>query len=447
MAVNPRDALGGSEAMHILFIHPNLPAQFGHIAHYLATRHGFRISFLTRRKARSDAIEILNYQPRGGANRNTNFCSRTFENYVWNSGAVFSALRNNPQLRPDVVIAHSGFGTSAFVKYAIDAKVISYCELFYDDSPDFQPFRPGDQEPLRLRLRSRGRNAMMLLDLHSADRGYCPTKFQRSTFPREYQSKLATVPDPIDTAIWRPRDQTRLPRKIGSVEIPPNAKIVTYVSRGFERLRGFDIFVEVAARLCKLRSDLLFVCVGSDRVAYGPPDQFSGYPSYKEMVLSKAGVDRSRFIFPGYLPPPDVASILAFSDLHIYLTEPFVLSWSLLNALACGCIVLASDTPPVREVICSGRNGLLRDFFDIDGFVTAALDVLDNPAQFAGLRIEAARRIQERHAMEVAVPRLLRFIEDTIGRRPAPVVPAVAYENTVFASNVVPENAVPVPAQ
>jgi glycosyltransferase involved in cell wall biosynthesis len=403
--------------VHILFIHPNYPAQFGHIGHHLVSHYGYCVSFLTRRRATSDAIQILRYEPRGGASRQTHFCSRTFENYVWNSSAVLDALLAHPELRPDAVIAHTGFGASAFVKYAIDAPVINYCEFFYDDSPGFQPFRPDQREPLKLRLRSRVRNAMMLLDLHSADRAYCPTEFQRSTFPCEYQSKLATIPDPLDTNLWRPRNRGKLPRKVGSIDLPADTRLVTYVSRGFERLRGFDMFVQVADRISRQRSDVLFVCVGADRVAYGNDDEFRGYPTYKEMVLSKTGVDRSRFIFTGSIPPAEVAHLLALSDLHVYFTEPFVLSWSLLNALACGCVVLASDTAPVREVICSGRNGLLVDFFDVDRFAQVALDVLHDPAQFAELGREASRRIHERHAMDVAVPRLLRLVEDTINRR------------------------------
>ena len=135
------------------------------------------------------------------------------------------------------------------------------------------------------------------------------------------------------------------------------------------------------------------------------------------MVLAQAGVDRARFLFTGSLPPREVAQALALSDLHIYLTKPFVLSWSLLNALAVGCVVLASDTPPVREVIAAGRNGLLVDFFDAQAMAEQALDVLANPAQFADLGREAARRIQARHAMHVAVPRLLKFLDETVAAR------------------------------
>jgi len=403
--------------VQILFIHPNFPAQFGHIATYLFQHYGYRCTFLTRRKAQSEYMNVLRYAPRGGATAKTHYCSRTFENYVWNSAAVFKRLLDHPDLKPDAVIAHSGFGTAAFGDHAVDCPIINYCEFFYDDSPHHQPFRPGPPEPKTRTLRSRVRNAMMLLDLHCADRGYCPTEFQRNAFPAEYQAKLATIPDPIDTDLWRPRDRTKVARKIGQFDLPENCKVVTYVTRGFEAMRGFDKFVAAADRIARARNDVVFVCIGSEKVSYGNPDDTEGYPSYKEMVLAKAGVDRSRFLFTGSLAPRDVASALALSDLHIYLTEPFVLSWSLLNALCVGCIVLASDTPPVREVISSGRNGLLFDFFDVEALAEKALDVLANPAQYAELGAEASRRIRARHAMNVAVPRLLGFVSDAIAAR------------------------------
>jgi len=327
------------------------------------------------------------------------------------------ALLRHPDIKPDVIIAHSGYGSAAFVKYAVDVPVINYCELFYDDAPRKTRFRDNEPEPLAILMRNRVRNAMMLLDLYSSDRGYCPTEYQRGTFPREYQSKLSTIPDPIDTDLWRPRDTRGVCRTVATLNLPDNVKIVTYVGRGFERMRGFDKFAEVADRISRARRDVVFVCVGADKSVYGSCREHKGYPSYKEKILTELNVDRSRFIFPGRLAPAALAKLLALSDLHIYLTEPFVLSWSLLNALAVGCAVLASDTPPVREMICSGQNGMLVDFFDIDTFVRTALDILSSPFQYMDLRQEAVRRIQARHAMDVAVPRLLRFVEDAIKHR------------------------------
>src|SRR5262249_35637668 len=159
------------------------------------------------------------------------------------------------------------------------------------------------------------------------------------------------------TTLWRPLPGA--PREVAGRAVPADTRLVTYVARGMESIRGFDIFMQTAKLLCERRKDVLFVVVGEDRVAYGGDLDVTRGKSFKEWVLSRDSYDLSRFVFTGLMPTPDLARLLAVTDLHVYLTVPFVLSWSLLDALACGATVLASDTAPVREVIEPGRNGLL----------------------------------------------------------------------------------------
>src|SRR5262249_28935160 len=149
--------------------------------------------------------------------------------------------------------------------------------------------------------------------------------------------------------------------------IPDGMRVVTYVSRGFESIRGFDIFMQAARRIYQQRSDVVFVVVGEDRICYGGDEEFIGQKSFKQWVLARDDYDLSRFIFTGSVPIGTLVQLFALSDLHIYLTVPFVPSWSLLNALACGATVLASNTPPVCEVIEHAKTGLLVDFFDVEG--------------------------------------------------------------------------------
>ena len=118
-----------------------------------------------------------------------------------------------------------------------------------------------------------------------------------------------------------------------------------------ESIRGFDIFMRAANIVCRRRSDVQFVMVGDDRVVYGGDAEFTGNRSFKDWVLATESFDLSRFHFAGTLPPTLLAELFSATDLHVYLTVPFVLSWSLMNALACGATVLASDTAPVREMI------------------------------------------------------------------------------------------------
>jgi glycosyltransferase involved in cell wall biosynthesis len=356
-------------------------------------------------------VRCIKYGTRGGATESTHFCSRTFENGVWHTAGVFDALSAHPDIRPDLIVGHSGFGSTLYLRDLYPGiPIVNLFEYFYwitgadlDFRPDF-PARPID------RLRARTRNAMILLDLDNCDLGYCPTQWQRSRFPDEYRGKLRTLFDGVDTSVWKP-DKTA-PRRLAGRDIPPGTKIVTYVSRGMEAMRGFDLFMKAAKKLYERRTDVLFVVVGSDRICYGGDSRFTGGKTFKEWVLSRDVYDLSRFIFTGLMPETDLARLLAISDLHIYLTVPFVLSWSVFDALACGAVVLASDTPPVRDVIAAERTGLLVPFFEVDAYVEAADRVLHDPAKFAPLGRAGAELIQEKFSLDASLPQFLKLCED-----------------------------------
>lgn len=199
----------------------------------------------------------------------------------------------------------------------------------------------------------------------------------RSLFPTLYRPKIRTIFDGIDTRVWLPQPNSS--RRVGSWVIPSDMRVVTYVSRGLESIRGFDIFMKVAKLLYQRRRDVVFFVAGEDRICYGGDADFTGSKSFKQWVLARDDYDLSRFVFTGLLPTPALVQLFALSDLHIFLTVPFVLSWSLMDALACGTTVLASNTPPVREMVRHSHNGLLADFFDVEGLVQLANQVLDAP--------------------------------------------------------------------
>jgi glycosyltransferase involved in cell wall biosynthesis len=178
-----------------------------------------------------------------------------------------------------------------------------------------------------------------------------------------------------------------------------------------ESMRGFDAFMRVARRLCDVRDDVIFPVAGKDRVCYGGDRAVTGARTFKEWVLARDDDDLSRFVFLGPTPPPMLARLSNLSDLHMYLTVPFVLSWSLMDALACGATVLASDTEPVREMIAHGENGLLVNFCDVDGWVEAASRVLDRSGDFESLGISGARMIRDRYSLAVCLPQMLALYE------------------------------------
>ncbi|HEX8199175.1 MAG TPA: glycosyltransferase [Isosphaeraceae bacterium] len=397
--------------MHILFVHQNYPAQFGHIAAYLARHRGDRCTFVSRdAPAKGGAIEHVAYHVEGGATARNHYCSRTFENAVWQADAVYRALKARPDIRPDLIVGHSGFGSTLFLRELYDCPIINYFEYFYRPRGSDMDFRPDFPSTVLNRLRARARNAMILLDLENCDLGYSPTRWQRDRLPAESRGKVRVVFDGVDTSLWKPIPG--LPRQLGPLEIPEGKKVVTYATRGMESMRGFDIFMKVARRLCELRDDVLFLVAGKDRVCYGGDRAITGGKSFKEWVLAQDDYDLSRFHFLGLIPPTLLARLFNLSDLHIYLTVPFVLSWSLLDALACGATVLASGTEPVREVITHGENGLLADFFDVDAMTDLACQVLDRPGDFKPLGLAGTRMIRDRYSLEVCLPRMLALYEE-----------------------------------
>src|SRR5690349_10809094 len=398
--------------MHILYVHQNFPAQFGHIARHLVQKLGWRCTFVSETAAGSvEGIEKIHYQIRGGATQSTHFCSRTFENAVWHTDAVFHALRaRHAELRPDLIVGHSGFGSTLFLPELFpNTPIVNLFEYYYvphtpDSDMDYRRRDLGWRVPLVKYLRSRCRNAMILLDLQNCDAAYTPTQFQRSRFPAEYQPKLRTIFDGVDRHVYhghgemlRPAPEARHLREIAGVEVPPDTRVVTYVSRGFESMRGFDIFMRAAKLIEKQYPNVVFIIVGTDRIAYGGDESYTNGKSFKDWGLSQQEYDLTKFKFVGRVNPIDLGRILAATDLHIYLTVPFVLSWSMMDAMSCGAVVLGSNTSPVKEMIRHGENGLLADFFTPEDFADKACQVLADPDAHRPLGRAAEQMVVEQY--------------------------------------------------
>lgn len=402
--------------MHALFVHRNFPAQFGHIAAHLVRERGWECTFVSETEPGVVAgIRKIQYRPRGGATDATHYFARTFENAVAHAHGVYEALEPlRDELRPDVVVGHSGFGSTLFLpELWPDTPLAGYFEYFYrphgsdlDFRPDFPPL-PEDV------LRSRARNAMIMLDLEQCRAGYSPTHWQRNLFPEAYRAKIRVVHDGVDLELWHPRDQAAARADLG---LDPEALVVTYVSRGLESMRGFDIFMRAARLVCEADARAVCLVVGDDRVAYGGDLKHVGGQSFKEHVLAEGGYDLERIRFLGQIPPAKLAQVLSAGDVHVYLTVPFVLSWSLLDAMACGCAVVASDTEPVREVVRHGENGILVDFFDHEGLAAATLDVAGSPAAYAHLRRAAEETVRADYSLDVTLPRLAGLYEGLTAR-------------------------------
>ncbi len=397
--------------MHVLFVHQNFPAQFGHVASHLVRRHGYRCTFVTERRAgKVGEVECVQYKVDGGATKQNHYCTRTFENTTRHSLAVYDAVKARPDLKPDLIVGHSGFGSTLFLRELFpDVPIINYFEYFYRTRGSDMDFRRDfPPQPLDF-LRARARNATVMLDLDNCDAGYSPTEYQRSLFPKEYQGKIRAIFDGVDTTVWK--EMPDLPRVVNGYAIPEGLKVVTYATRGMESMRGFDVFMRAAKKLCDRRADVIFLIAGQDRVCYGGDERFTGGKTFKEWVFAQAEYDQSRFVFLGLIPPIELAKLFNLTDVHIYLTVPFVLSWSLLDALACGATILASDTAPVREMIRTGENGVLFDFFDADALAELANQLLERKAEYKLLGKQAAKLIRDQYSVDVCLPKMVELYE------------------------------------
>jgi glycosyltransferase involved in cell wall biosynthesis len=402
--------------MRILFLHSNFPAQFRHLAVALAQDSNHKVVFgTTRKEGALPGVYKAIYTPSREAHPQTHHYVRTLENAVLQGQAVY---RLADQLKaqsfiPDVVYAHSGWGPSLFIKDIFPkAKLLCYFEWFYHahgSDADFDPSEPltADDEA-RIRIK----NAPILIDLYSCDRGLSPTYWQRQQFPPEYHSKITVHHDGVDTQFFQPQPGAKLFLPRINLDLREVPEIVTYVARGMEPYRGFPQLIETVALLQKRRPQCHVVIVGENRVAYGRT--LPNGKTYKDLMLEKVPLDLNRVHFTGLLPYPEYLQVLQASSAHLYLTRPFVLSWSMLEALSAGCLVVGSNTAPVTEMIQDGVNGLLVDFFNTQEICDRIEEALDNPTQMAPIRAKARETILERYDLAQLLPQHLQWIQEVV---------------------------------
>jgi glycosyltransferase involved in cell wall biosynthesis len=409
--------------MHVLFLHDAFPAQFGRLGLELKRRYGWRCRFLvqslsscptpTAEMLRELELHQAPVAPEHRAGDGIPW-PQVFGHYLEQCRDVYEAVRSLPGGPPELVVAHGGRGApTLFLRDALDAPIINYCEYYFAISHrdisyriDLPPAEPAPFFPRCI-------NAPTLASLVDCDAGYSATHWQKSSFPARFRPKIEVHFDGIDTELYRPGSSTG---RIGDRTITAETRVVTFVSRGLESIRGFDLFMKIADRIARARNDVLFVVVGGEEVHYGWDKLHTGMPTFKQWALGRGEYDLSRFLFLGRIAPEQLADVLRMSHLHIYLSSPFVVSWSLFNALATGVPVLASDVPPVLEIVRPGENGLVEPLFDAERMTETALRVLDDPAAFAGLGRAGRRTIEERYSLEACIPPLKDFFERVASR-------------------------------
>jgi glycosyltransferase involved in cell wall biosynthesis len=404
--------------MNWLFIHQNFPGQYVHAARHLAG-NGDTVVFITQQRERELAgVRKIVYAPQSSPHASHPF-TRDFDEAVQNGLAVFRICEDLKRegFTPDLVIGHNGWGEILYIKDCWPGvPVLGYFEFFYhanDSDLDFDPeFPPSDTD----RMRMRTRNAVNLLGLETADWGQTPTEFQRNQYPERYRRGISVIHEGIDTDLNRPDPTTQL-WLAGGLVLSRRDPVVTYSARNLEPYRGFHTMMRALPRLFSRHPTARVLIVGGNDVSYGRrPARAASWR--QEMLAELDGqLDLNRVHFLGQLPYPQYLAMLRISSAHIYLTYPFVLSWSLLEAMAVGCTVIASSTAPVEEVIRDGANGHLVDFFDSDALADRVCQALDHPEDEEPVRVRARRTVIEHYDLKtVCLPAYLRLMRRLAGR-------------------------------
>lgn len=349
----------------ILFIHQNFPGQFKHLADRLNSLDSFEVFAIGRENAVGlPGIRLFRYKTPITPKSDVHPFLIHYDNAIHHGTAVARQLRSLDKAgwRPDLVIAHPGWGEALFVKDVFPhCKLINFCEFYYHvhgaDANFDTEFPSAPVSGGRIRLR----NSLHLTNLESCDVAITPTRWQHSLHPPAYKDKLRILHEGINTSVLVPNSHACYESPDGQ-RFFAGEEIVTFVSRNLEPYRGFHVFMRALKVLFEKNKTCKVLVVGGDGVSYGFPSKT--FRTWREQMVSETNIDVSRIIFLGKIPYHDYIKVLQVSRAHVYLTYPFVLSWSLLEALSCQCLVIASDTPPVREFITDNNNGLLVDFFD-----------------------------------------------------------------------------------
>lgn len=402
--------------MNILFIHQNFPGQFRHLAPALQAR-GHNVAALTAESNRQQSpIRTYRYpMPVPAPDPAQARLGLTFTTMTDRARRVALAgvqMRDRLGFVPDVIFGHCGWGETLFLREVWPkARLLVYGEFYY--APEgldvgFDPEFSAATLPLRMTVIAR--QAHLALSMLQADAALAPTEWQADSFPPELRAKITITHDGIDTDALRPDPgaQYRLPN---GLVLRAGDEVLTYVARNIEPYRGSHILLRALPEVLDARPQAQVVIIGGNGSSYSRAPEGG---NWRDLFLRELGdrLDLSRVHFTGHLPWRDYLTLVQIGRVHAYLTVPFVLSWSMLEAMSMGALVIGSRTGPVEEVITDGVNGRLVDFFDIEGWSEALISALADPARDQPLRMAARRTIIENYDLNrLCLPRLLRFVE------------------------------------
>lgn len=417
--------------MKILFIHQNFPGQYKHLAPALAAQGHQCVALTLRVKepANWNGVQVLPYTIKRKQGPGIHPWVNDFDTKVIRAEACYHAAMGLKAkgFTPDIIIGHHGWGETMFLRDVWpNARIGLYCELYHLSDrqhlgfdPEFQP-KVAEVEALRIRMK----NLNNLVHLQVADAGISPTHFQADTFPEEWRQKISVIHDGIDTNAMRPNPDVRFELPDGSI-LTRQDEVITFVNRNLEPYRGYHIFMRALPRLLRERPNSQVLIVGGDEVSYGarPPQGQTWKQIFIDEVRGQIPTPNwDRVHFLGKIPYDQFTRLLQVSRVHLYLTYPFVLSWSLFEAMSAEAAIVASDTGPLKEAIRHGENGLLVDFFDGDALVDQCCALLED-AEMRRAFGQAARAhiVQNYDLRGQCLPRQLKWVQDLAAMTPQPV--------------------------
>ncbi|WP_300010742.1 glycosyltransferase family 4 protein [uncultured Roseobacter sp.] len=389
--------------MKLLFVHQNIPGQYREIVQWLLATGQHEIAFLTQRRnpPKFDGVRTIIYKPHHVPGKDAYGLSKVWEEAAGSGfGAAMAArkLERDHGFKPDIVVGHVGWGELTFFKQVWpDVPIIGYFEYYYNLHGGLVGFDPAETVSDHAPFLMQARNAIPLANIETVDLGQCPTLWQRDRFPSSFHDRMYVCHDGIRTDTLVPDADASL--SLGRLDHPLTREdeVITYVARNLEKTRGFHVLMRALPRILRERPKARVLIIGGNDVSYGGKSERPG--GLRREMEEEVGqdIDWNRVHFLGQIPYPEFQNLVQLSRCHIYLTMPFVLSWSLMEAMAMRATIVASDVLPVREVITHGETGLLVDFHDPNALAQQVIDVVSDPGAFAHLGLAARAHIVQHH--------------------------------------------------
>jgi glycosyltransferase involved in cell wall biosynthesis len=397
--------------MNIIFLHRNFPAQFKFLALELAKDKNNNVFFVTNNENTRPfgGIKKVIYKLKRQVPDDCHRYLRFYEESIIHGQSAAEALISLQMqgFKPDVIFGHS-WGSSLFVKEVFpDVPYVAHLEWYYNPVNSDVDFG-GKELDIDAKASLKIKNSHILQDLVSCDYGISPTQWQKAQFPAAFADKIKVMHEGIDVDFCKPDENAEFKVPDSNITLTRKDEVLTYATRGMEEYRGFPEFMKAVSILMKQRPNMHVLIGGEDRVCYGRHLQND---TFKKKMLRELDFDMNRLHFAGSLMYKDYVKLLQVSTAHVYLTYPFVLSWSFLEAMAIGCRIIASDTPPVKEVMQDGYNGILTDFFDVDALVGKINMVLDDRNKFNELSVNARKTIVDNYDIKNLLPAEVEFFK------------------------------------